>query len=237
MPRLSIVIPAFNEAERIGDTLRLFCVYLDAQDYAYEIIVVDDGSSDDTQAAAKAAFPDVGIVSYGGNRGKGFAVRKGLEAARGDVRFFADADGSTPIEEIEKFWPLFDDGADIVIASRSLPESDVRVHQAWYRENMGKIFNTILKMLALTPFADTQCGFKGFTAEACAVILPRLRIDGFAFDVEQLFVAAKHGLRIEEVAVTWINSKRTTVNPILDSAKMIIESVYIRLNAIIGRYA
>lgn len=238
---LSIVIPAFNESERIGGTLDSFTAYLAQQDYAYEIIVVDDGSSDDTSGTVThgitaQTWPHVNVIQLPANRGKGRAVAVGLVEARGAYRFFADADASTPIEEIEKFWPKFQAGADIVIASRSLPESDVRVHQAWYRENMGKIFNVILKLLALTPFKDTQCGFKGYTADAVEKVIPKQRIDGFAFDVEQLYIAQRLGLHIEEVAVTWVNSKRTTVNPISDSARMILESIGIRLNAILGRY-
>ena len=241
-PRLSIVIPAFNEAERIAGTLRSFTSYLDRQDYDYEIIVVDDGSSDETakivtQGIVKEFWPNTHLVSLPKNRGKGGAIAQGFNDAHGEYRVFSDADGSTPIEEIEKFWEQFDAGADVVIASRSMPGSDVRTHQAWYRENMGKIFNIILKSLALTPFKDTQCGFKGYTASAWITIAPRLRIDGFAFDVEHLHVAQLHGLKITEVPVTWINSKRTTVNPITDSAKMILESLRIRVNSVLGRYA
>jgi dolichyl-phosphate beta-glucosyltransferase len=159
-----------------------------------------------------------------------------MERARGAYRFFFDADASTPIEELEKAWPRFDDGADIVVGSRSLRESNVEVHQAWYRENMGRVFNLCLRILGLTHMPDTQCGFKGFTAAACDVVLPRQTIDRFAFDAELLYVAELHSLRIDQIPVRWINSRKSRLNPVTDSAAMFFEILGIRLNQLLGKY-
>jgi dolichyl-phosphate beta-glucosyltransferase len=238
--KCSLVIPAYNEAERIVDTLRAALNYLDAQPYAAEVIVVDDGSSDDTRHVAEhfesAGKTPVRCVSYAENRGKGYAVRRGFEAAAGAYRVFYDADGSTPIEELAKLWPHFESGAGVVIGSRSLPDSDVAIRQAWYRERMGKVFNGVLRLLRLTPFRDTQCGFKGFTAEACAVIFPRQTIMRFSFDAELLFIAQRHGLRIDEVPVRWLNEPKSRVHPIRDASRMFVDLLCIRWRALCGVY-
>lgn len=238
---LSLVIPAYNEAERIGDTLEHVLAYLGNQDYEAEVLVIDDGSNDDTARVVagcqSAARVRLRLVSLGRNRGKGFAVRAGtFDEAQGEYRVFYDADASTPVEELEKLWPRFEAGADIVIGSRSLPDSDVRVRQAWYRETMGRIFNRILRVLRITPFVDTQCGFKGFTARACEVVFPRQTIDGFSFDAELLYIAARHGLRIDEVPVVWRNSPRSRVSPLLDAGRMFLDLLAIRLNDLAGKY-
>lgn len=232
----SLVIPAYNEEGRIGDTLRHVQEYLSGQSYDWEVIVVSDGSSDRTVEVVRTGYPWALLETYARNRGKGYAVRTGMQAASGQYRVFYDADASTPIEEVEKLWPRFEGGADIVIGSRAMPESDVQAHQAWYRENMGRTFNVILRALRLTRFRDTQCGFKGFSAAACEVVFPRQTVYGFGFDVELLYIAAKHGLRVEQVPIRWRNSRRTTVNPITDSARMVAEAVSVRLKDLKGRY-
>lgn len=236
--QLSLVIPAYNEAGRIGDTLAHVQAYLDAQPYASEIIVVDDGSDDATQAVVREYATDrTRIVPLPHNQGKGAAVREGLwREACGNYRVFFDADASTPIEELEKLWPCFDAGADVVIGSRALPEAEVEIHQAWYREKMGRINNTILRCIGLTRLRDTQCGFKGFTAAACGTIFPRQTIDRFSFDVELLVIAARQGLRIDEVPVVWRNAPHTSVNPLTDSARMLWDVLLIRLRDWGGRY-
>lgn len=234
---LSIVIPAFNEQDRIVDTLDHLTGYLSQQDYDWEIIVVDDGSSDATiETVENKNATNTRVIAYQPNRGKGHAVRTGMQKAIGDYRIFYDADASTPIDQVEKLWPLFDQDVDIVIGSRSMKESDVQIHQAWYRENMGRIYNVMLRMLALTTFPDTQCGFKGFTKYACDIVLPRQTIEGFAFDAELLYIAHIHKLNIGQVPVTWINSPHTTLNAGSDSAQMILETLRVRWNAILGRY-
>jgi len=232
----SFIIPTYNEANMIGDTLRQCLAYFRQQDYDWEIIVVDDGSSDDTAAIVERDFPEVRLVSYQPNHGKGYAVRTGLQEAQGDYRTFSDADLSTPVEEVEKMWSPFEAGADVVIGSLNMPGSDVQVHQAWYRETMGKTFNLILRSLGLTQFPDTQCGFKGFTAHACEVILPRQTIDGFGFDAEVLYIAAKHGLRIEQIPIRWLNCPRTSLHPVYASAQMLRDALAIRRKDARGLY-
>lgn len=236
---LSLVIPAYNEANRIGATLAKADQYLAAQDYDAEIVVVDDGSDDDTAALLDTYTSTTPLVwnRLENNRGKGYAVRNGMtQLATGAYRVFYDADASTPIEELEKLWPCFEDGADVAIGSRALPDSDVAVHQAWYRESMGRINNTILRALGVTRFKDTQCGFKGFTAAACDVVFPRQTIKRFSFDAELLFIAAKHGLRIDEVPVRWENSPDSRLNPVTDSTRMLWDLLGIRLKDAQGAY-
>ncbi|MFP4499396.1 MAG: dolichyl-phosphate beta-glucosyltransferase [Candidatus Hydrogenedentota bacterium] len=235
-----MVIPAYNEADRIVDTLHGAIGYLDAEPYDAEIIVVDDGSDDGTRAAVEgvgaAGRTPVRCVHYAANQGKGFAVREGMAAATGDYRVFYDADGSTPIAELEKLWPRFEAGADVVIGSRSLPESDVAVRQAWYRECMGKVFNGVLRLLGLTRFRDTQCGFKGFTAAACAVIFPRQTIMHFSFDAELLYIAQLHGLRVDEVPLRWLNEPKSRVHPVRDAVRMFWDLLRVRWRALRGGY-
>lgn len=232
---LSLVIPAYNEEERIGQTLRLVLDYLERQDYASEVIVVDDGSKDATSSKV-AEFPSVRLITSQPNRGKGHAVRTGMLAGAGAYRVYYDADASTPIEELEKLWPVFDAGADIVIGSRSLPGSRVELRQAWYRETMGRAFNLLLRMARLTHFPDTQCGFKGFTAKACEVVFPRQTINRYSFDAEILYIAEHCGLHIEQVPVRWVNSPHSRLNVISDSARMLWDMLRIRWQAFLGRY-
>ena len=204
---LSFIIPAYNESRRIGDTLVKARDYFSRQGYDYEVIVVDDGSSDGTAGFVRRSFPDVHVIEYTPNQGKGHAVRTGMLAAQGDFRYFSDADGSTPVGEIEKLQARFDDGADVVIGSRTLPDADVQVRQALYRQTMGRIFNVFVQLLAIKGFPDTQCGFKGFSRAAAADIFPRMTIKGFGFDAELLFIARKHGFRIDQVGVTWLTGR------------------------------
>jgi dolichyl-phosphate beta-glucosyltransferase len=234
---LSLVIPAYNEAERIAATLEKAGDYLSRQPYSWEVVVVDDGSADDTAATARAALPAAQILSYRPNRGKGHAVKTGMLAAQGDYRVFYDADASTPIEELEKLWPHFEDGADVVIGSRSLPESRVEVRQAWYRQTMGRAFNLLLRITGLTHFPDTQCGFKGFTAAACEVVFPLQTVERYSFDAEVLYIARRHRLRIDQVPVRWINCPHTRLNAATDSARMLLDLLAIRVRALFGRYA
>ncbi len=235
-PRVSLIIPAYDEGGRIAATLENVSEYFSEQDYAFEVIVVDDGSRDDTRAIVERAFPDVRLVGYAKNRGKGYAMRRGLAEADGAFRIVYDADASTPIAEVEKFWPEFENGAAVILGSRALPGSDVQIRQPKYRRLMGRGYNMLLHALRLTPFRDTQCGFKAFTAESCEVILPRLTVNGFGSDCEMLFVAQLHGLSVVQIPVLWINSPDSKVNPILDSIGMFCEVVMIRVNATLGRY-
>jgi len=234
--RLSLVIPAYNEEKRIGQTLRVVEAYLARQDYEAEVVVVDDGSRDATASVAQAVSPEVHLITYQPNRGKGHAVRTGMLAAAGDYRVFYDADGSTPIDELEKLWPRFEAGADVVIGSRSLPDSDVQVRQHLLRQSMGRTFNVFVKLLLGAPYIDTQCGFKGLTADATDVVFSRQQLNGFCFDAELLYIARKHGLRIGEVPVRWVNSPDSRVRVVGDSLRMFCDLVRVRLNDARGCY-
>lgn len=236
LPRVSLVIPAYNEAGRIIATLERAAAYFSERGYPYEIIVVDDGSTDDTRAVVLASAPGVRLITYSENRGKGYAMRRGLEEARGAYRIVYDADASTPIEEIGRLWPEFENGAAVILGSRALPGSDVQIRQPKYRRMMGRVYNLLLRGLRLTTFRDTQCGFKAFTAESCAIILPRLTVNGFGADCEMLFIAQLHGLPVAEVPIRWINSLDSRVNPMLDSLYMFTEVLGIRMKAYLGRY-
>ncbi len=238
---LSLIIPAYNEAERIGGTLEKASAYFAMQPYEAEIIVVDDGSSDGTSQVVKeyAAKSPVALLleTLPENRGKGYAVRAGmLQRATGNYRFFYDADASTPIEELDNCRPLFDAGADIIIGSRALPDSVIQVRQAWYREYMGRCFNTLEKVLGVTAFKDTQCGFKGFTATAAECCFSRQTINRFSFDAELLYIAHKHGLKVMELPVRWLNSPKSRVNPLTDASRMFFDLLVIRTNDLAGRY-
>ncbi len=240
--RLSLIIPAYNEERRLGETLDQALAYLDAQPYASEVLVVDDGSLDHTRDIAaqfgqESRRTPVKCHSYTPNRGKGYAVRTGMTASTGDYRVYYDADAATPIEELEKLWPRFDDGAEIVIGSRALPDSDIVVHQAWYRESMGRTFNLLLRLLGLTQFRDTQCGFKGFTRRASEIVFPRQHVFRFSFDAELLYIAKKQGLRIDEVPVRWRNNPESRVHPVTDSLRMAFDLLTIRLRNLMKKYA
>lgn len=234
--RLSVVIPCYNEAKRIGTTLDAFQNYLKRQAYSSEILVVDDGSTDGTARHVEAEYPEVRVVAYESNSGKGRATKLGMEHACGEIRLISDADASTPLEEIEKFWPAFEAGASVVIGSRALPESDIEVRQPWYRENMGRIYNVLLRILRLTEFPDTQCGFKAYTAESCKIIFPRQRMKGFGADCECLYIAKKHGIKTVQIPIRWLNSPDTRVHALFDSLDMIREVLIVRFLAFLGKY-
>ena len=228
---ISIVIPAYNEESRLPDTLNRIAGYLRGQTYGYEVILVSDGSRDGTAAAARRWCPEgfpLEIIDRKENRGKGYTVREGAARARGDYILFTDADLSTPIEEVEKFFPLFREGFEIVIGSRSLKDSDIVVRQPFHRELMGRVFNRLVRILAVPGIADTQCGFKCLTRRSAAAILPRCRIDGFSFDVEILYLARKLGIPVKEVPVKWLNAPGSSVSPLRDSLLMLIDIFKIR---------
>lgn len=233
---LSLVIPAYNEEGRIGQTLHSVTDYLSRQEYESEVIVVNDGSTDRTSAVVQTLYPEMRVLEHEPNRGKGYAVKQGMLAGTGEYRVFYDADGSTPIPELEKLWPRFNQGADVVIGSRSLPNSDVKVHQHILREKMGRTFNLFVKAFLAEPFIDTQCGFKGFTARATEICFQRQRLERFSFDAELLHIARKQGLRIDEVPVRWCNVRDSRVKIFTDSPQMVWDLVRVRLNSLLGRY-
>jgi len=236
---LSIIIPAYNEERRIGQTLQGILRYLRRQVYSAEIIVVDDGSCDATVSAVTKFHgkdPAVQLLQNDRNRGKGFSVRNGFLHASGDYLLFSDADLSTPIEEVEKLLTALREPCDIAVASRALPESHIELHQPGYRRNMGRLFNVVVRALMVPGVRDTQCGFKCFTRKAALDICHRMICDRFAFDVEMLYLGSLLGYRIREVPVVWRNSSETRVHVCRDSASMMYDLLRIRWNDLCGRY-
>ena len=229
---LSIIIPAYNEERRIKSTLKRISNYLTSNGYRYEIIVVDDGSTDGTFSLVKRMKGEIKglrIIKNMKNKGKGFSVKRGFLSARGRYMLFSDADLSTPIEEIEKLISWFNKGYDIVIGSRALKESHIQIHQPWYRELAGRIFNLFVQAMAVPGIKDTQCGFKCFSQKAALEICKRQRIERFSFDVEMLYIAKKLGYKIKEVPVRWFNNPQSKVSLLKDSFKMFFDLIRIRL--------
>jgi dolichyl-phosphate beta-glucosyltransferase len=237
--QLSAVIPAFNEAGRICPSLERAWDYLRSRYGAggFEMIVVDDGSRDSTVAVVEqfmARAPELRLIRFPQNRGKGAAVRAGMMAATGEAVLFSDADLSTPIEEVEGALRLLADGGDVVIGSRALAGSRILVRQHRLRESMGRLFNRIIRLLLSIPFQDTQCGFKLFRREAAHTIFQRARIDGFAFDVEVILLAMQSGYAVREMPVRWINDPRSQVNLLRHPAQMLADLWRIRVSVVGG---
>lgn len=231
-----MVIPAFNEALRLPRTLKRLMAYLDGWSRSYEIVVVDDGSTDDTMEQAKgAAGGALRVFQNEANRGKGHCVRRGMLAATGRRRLMTDADLSTPIEELPRLAAKMDEGYDVVIGSRGVPGARIEVHQPWYRENMGRLFNLFVRMMTVPGLRDTQCGFKLFTAEAADTVFSASRLDGFSFDVEALFIARKRGYRIAEIPITWRNDAASRVS-LWGGFRAFPDLLRIRVNDWAGRY-
>ena len=231
---LSVIIPAYNEETRLAQSLPQILDYLRQHFVHHEVIVVDDGSTDRTAVIAESH--GVRVLRLERNSGKGAAVRAGMLAATGDFVLFTDADLSTPITEIEKAFRHIAAGADVVIGSRALPESDVQVHQNFVRELMGKTFNLFVRLIAGLPFPDTQCGFKCFRHFAAQEIFRRASIPGFAFDVEVLVLARLLKLRTVEMPVRWVNSPASKVGMLVHPLQMLRDIVRVRWNEMRGRY-
>jgi len=236
---LSVIIPAYNEEKRLLPTLERVCEYLSTKDFPYEVVVVDDGSTDNTLQITKSIANKnnhINILSNERNSGKGYSVRRGMLSARGEYVFFTDADLSTPIEEIEKCLPYLVNGYDVVIGSRSMPGADIIVHQPWYREKMGKIFNFMVNVVLLRGIVDTQCGFKGFKRDVAKKVFSRCRIDGFSFDVEALYLSRKFDYKIKELPIRWENSTLSKVSPVKHSIQMFKDLLGIKMKDLQGYY-
>ncbi|MBW3003733.1 glycosyltransferase family 2 protein [Candidatus Woesearchaeota archaeon] len=226
---LSIVIPAYNEEKRIIKSLDKILKFLKNKAYKWEIIVVSDGSKDHTvDIVRKIKNKNVSVLSYKKNKGKGFAVRKGMMKAKGKIILFSDADLSTPIKEIDRFIPYLEKGYDIVIGSRNQKDSNIKIPQPIHRKLVGKMFQFIVASVALRGVKDSQCGFKAFTHRAAKKIFNLQKLNGFSFDVEALYLAKNLGFRIKEVGVTWINSEASKVNPLKDSVRMLKDTLKIK---------
>lgn len=239
---LSIVIPAYNEAVRLGNTLLAVVDYLRESWPDAEVIVVDDGSADDTAGIARSIFEDSGslrtsVISYKSNLGKGRAVRLGLLAARGDVALFSDADLSTPITEAPKLVePIMNGQYDVTFGSRALDRKLIGVHQPWRREQGGRVFNLAVRLATGLPFWDTQCGFKAFRMSVCRPLVEAATVDRFGFDVELLYLAFRAGLRLKEVPVRWDHNEGSKISLMSDSFRMLSEVGLIRQQARRGVY-
>jgi glycosyltransferase involved in cell wall biosynthesis len=241
LPYYSLVVPAYNESERIGPSLAVMLEHIAKSGWSAEIIVVNDGSRDNTSAiVAEIAqrHPIVRLVENPGNRGKGYAVRNGMMNASGQVLLFTDADLSSPIEEAPKLFSVIEGGkADVAIGSRYLQSGMQTRKQPFYRRMLGRSFNIALRAILGLPYADTQCGFKAFSRKAASEIFQQVKIERWGFDPEILFLARKYGLRVTEVPVAWGHDHRSKISPLRDGAQMLAELVRVRMNSIAGKYA
>jgi dolichyl-phosphate beta-glucosyltransferase len=234
--RWSVVIPAYNEARRLPACLADVVAYFDGRDEPYEVLVVDDGSTDETAARvleAQGAHPSVTLHRLAVNRGKGFAVRAGMRAARGLLRLMADADGATPIGEVKRLEAAVLAGADVAIGSRALRDPSVSRQVRTHRKLSGEIFNFLVRRLGVPDVRDTQCGFKLFRGDAAEALFGELRTEGFGFDVEMLLLARRRGYRVAEVAINWADQPGSKVGVLKDGPRMLAQIV--RARARVGR--
>ena len=239
MNKISLIIPVYNEEKRIKLTLGKCISYFKNKKIDYEIIIVDDGSTDKTRLIIKDYLSEnknIKLTKQRKNKGKGYSVKEGMLLANGDYLLFSDADLSTPIEEIEKFIKVMKKGYDIVIASRNMKDSIIPIKQPFFRKFLGQVFPFIVNLLILPGYKDTQCGFKLFKKEVAIKIFSKQKINDFGFDVEILFIAKKYGYKIKEIPVIWSNSLVSKVSPLLDSIRMFLDILKIRLNDIKNTY-
>jgi glycosyltransferase involved in cell wall biosynthesis len=238
---ISLIIPAYNEQVRLPDTLRRITQYLKSRLWSFqEIIVVDDGSTDDTvgvaEEFARGSNENVRVLRNPGNRGKGYSVRRGMLEAQGEWRLFTDADLSAPIEELDKLWEAVASGKDeIAIGSRAMDRSLIGVHQPGYRETMGRFFNGVMRAATGLPISDTQCGFKLFRGDVAQEVFSRQRLERFGFDAEVLYIAFHRGYGIAEVPVRWNHAEGSKVG-MLTGLHAFRELAEIRANSLRGRY-
>lgn len=240
-PELSVVIPVYNEEKRLGKTLRESLDYLKKSKVPFEIVIVDDGSTDSTvklvgEFSRKVGKKALRVLKQETNQGKGAAVKRGAMEAQGDVVLYMDADNATPLNQYERFRPLLAKGFDVVVGSRAVDRSMVRVHQPLYREAMGRFFNVLVQLAATPGLWDTQCGFKAFRRKAAQAVFPLQTIERFGFDVEILFIARKQGWSMVEAPVEWFDAPGSKVHAVRDSMTMFLDLFLIRFNEASGRY-
>ena len=236
---VSIIVPAYNERRRISKTLEAINDYFSHTPLTRQIIVVDDGSDDNTSEVVETLrkyISDLHVITYHPNRGKGHAIKKGLEESHGAYILFTDADNSTPIEEFEKFYPLLKDN-EVVIGSRYLSGSTIVVKQPGYRVFIGRLGNKLIQFFLLDRVTDTQCGFKAFQHEAAKQIFGRMKVHRFGFDIEILSIARLLNFTVKEMPVSWYNSPESRIRPIKDALRTFGELIYIKLNLWGGRYS
>jgi glycosyltransferase involved in cell wall biosynthesis len=236
----SIILPAYNEGVRIAGTLEKILAYSKKRGWDAEVLVVNDGSTDNTCEIVRsyaAGNPTLRLINNPGNRGKGYSVRNGMVRAHGDILLFSDADLSSPIEEADKLFAAIEDGADIAIGSRWLKPELQAQRQPLLRQILGRIFNLALRIILGLNFKDTQCGFKAFSRRAAEAIFPLQQIERWGFDPEILYLAKKFGFGIREVPVIWSHREGTRINPLRDGMRMFAEVLRIRRNALRGKYA
>lgn len=236
--KLSVIIPAYNEENRISATLKSVHNFLQKQTYAYEILVVNDGSSDNTAGVVSAMAPTIKnlrLIDNKHNQGKGGVVKDGMLAATGDIRLFMDADNSTKVDEITKFLPFFEQGYDLVIGSRRIKGSVIAVHQPWIRDLQGTIFRLIVHTFVPLKVTDSQCGFKAMTANAAEAIFSKQRIFRWAFDVEILALARKFQFKIKEAPITWVDDSESHVR-FSGKIMMLLEVMKVRWNLWTKKY-
>jgi dolichyl-phosphate beta-glucosyltransferase len=236
----SIVLPAYNESERVAATLETILAHSEQRGWKTEIIVVNDGSSDDTARLVSgyaARHPGVRLLDNPGNRGKGYSVRNGMLHATGDILLFSDADLSSPIVEADKLFAAIAAGADVAIGSRWLKAELQTKRQPLHRQVFGRAFNLALRIVLGLDFKDTQCGFKAFTRDAAQKLFTLQKIERWGFDPELLYLARTLHLRVVEVPVTWSHREGTRINPLRDGIRMLGEMLTIRWNALSGKYA
>jgi glycosyltransferase involved in cell wall biosynthesis len=235
-PFLSIVVPAYNEARRIRGSLERLCHFKETEPYAIELIVVDDGSTDQTVETV-SEFPPIRLVRNDRNHGKGFTVRHGVLEARGEFVLFTDADLSSPIEEVDKLLAaLQSSGADVAVGSRALNRELIGIRQPWFRDMAGRFFNLLVRVFTGLKLHDTQCGFKLFKRSSTRRAFEMMQVEGFGFDPELLFLIERKGGKVVEVPVRWDDHPATKVRFLRDSAQMFFDLMAIRWRAFIGKY-
>jgi dolichyl-phosphate beta-glucosyltransferase len=236
----SIIIPAYNEGQRLGATLDRVLAHLEACGWKAEVLVVDDGSTDSTADLVRdyaRRRPTVRLLQNPGNRGKGYSVRNGMLQASGELLLFTDSDLSAPITEAGKLFARIAAGADVAMGSRWLDPALQTARQPLYRQLFGRIFNLLLRLILGLRFKDTQCGFKAFTRRAAQLIFARQRIERWGFDPELLFLAGRLGLKVEEVAVAWADDPRSKIRPLRDGLRIFSEMLRIRWYSLTGKYS